>query len=318
MPTARHDILQMICQQSSQPASPAVCALTNEILARHGNACQAILFYGSCFRKSDDRQGIVDLYLLVDSYRSIYSNRLLSFANKLLPPNVFYLELPFKGRMVRAKYAVLSLGDFQRNTSSHCFHSYFWARFAQPAALLYARTDQVATQVQAALGQAVITFITRVLPQLKDCFTAGELWREGFLLSYRAEFRAERPDNLVSLFDVWSEHYEQLTRAAVELAPFPVEVLAKADPIRYRACIPARVRHRSHSHWRVRCLQGKLLSVSRLLKGLFTFQGGLEYVLWKIERHSGVAIKVTPRLRRYPLLAAFVLFWRSYRRGAFR
>jgi hypothetical protein len=317
MPTALHHILQT-CQQSWQPASPAVCALTNEILARHGNTCQAVLFYGSCLRKGDDSGGIVDLYLLVDSYRSIYSNRLLSFANKLLPPNVFYLELPFKGRMVRAKYAVLALADFQRGTSLHCFHSYFWARFAQPASLLYARTEQVATQVRAALGQAVMTFITRVLPQLRDCFTAEDLWREGFLLSYRAEFRAERPDNLVSLFDVWSEHYEQLTRAAVALVPFPIKVLANADPVRYHACIPARVRHHSYLQWRVRCLQGKLLSVLRLLKGLFTFQGGLDYVLWKIERHSGIAIKVTPRLRRYPLLAVCVLFWRSYRRGAFR
>ena len=317
MSTARHHLSQ-IRQGTSQPVSPALGALTREILARHGKACQAILFYGSCFRKGHDRQGVVDLYLLVDSYRSMYRNRLLGVANKLLPPNVFYLELPFKGRMVRAKYAVLSLADFQRGTSLSCFHSYFWARFAQPSALLYARTDQVLAQVQAALEQAVITFISRVLPQLKDHFTAGDLWHEGFMLSYGAEFRAERPDSLASLFQAWSKHFERLTRAAVQLGPFPVAVVANEDPVFYHAFIPAGVRHRSHVQWCVRRLQGKLLSVLRLLKGLFTFQDGLDYVLWKIERHSGVAIKVPPRLRRYPLLAVCVLFWRSYRRGAFQ
>lgn len=315
--TARHHPLQ-IRHGTSSPVSPALGALTSEILARHGTACQAILFYGSCLREGDDRRGIIDLYLLVDSYRSIYRNRLLGVANKLLPPNVFYLELPFQGRMVRAKYAVLSLADFQRGTSSDCFHSYFWARFAQPSALLYARTDQVRTQVEAALEQAVVTFISRVLPQLRDDFTAGDLWREGFMLSYGAEFRAERQDNLAGLFGAWSEYFERMTQAAVKLAPFPVEIVAKEAPVLYRASIPARVCLGSHVQWRVRRLQGKLLSVLRLLKGLFTFQNGLDYVLWKIERHSGVTIRVTPRLRRYPLLAVCVLFWRSYRRGAFR
>jgi hypothetical protein len=58
--------------------------------------------------------------------------------------------------------------------------------------------------------------------------------------------------------------------------------------------------------------------VLRLLKALFTFKGGIDYVLWKIERHSGVTIEVAPRLRRIPLIGIAVIFWRLYRRGAFR
>ena len=70
--------------------------------------------------------------------------------------------------------------------------------------------------------------------------------------------------------------------------------------------------------WMVRSWQGKLLSVLRLLKGTLTFRGGLDYILWKIERHSGVKIEVPPRLRRWPLLATCVIFWRLYRQGAYR
>jgi hypothetical protein len=42
------------------------------------------------------------------------------------------------------------------------------------------------------------------------------------------------------------------------------------------------------------------------------------YILWKIERHSGVKATATPWQRRHPLLAAPGLAWRLYRRGAFR
>jgi hypothetical protein len=56
----------------------------------------------------------------------------------------------------------------------------------------------------------------------------------------------------------------------------------------------------------------------RLLKGMLTFEGGVDYILWKIRRHSGVAVDAPPRLRRHPILAAGVLAWRIYRRGGFR
>jgi hypothetical protein len=65
-------------------------------------------------------------------------------------------------------------------------------------------------------------------------------------------------------------------------------------------------------------LLGKILSALRLAKAVFTFDGGVEYILWKIERHSGVRAHTTPWQRRHPLLAAPGLAWRLYRRGAFR
>ena len=46
--------------------------------------------------------------------------------------------------------------------------------------------------------------------------------------------------------------------------------------------------------WRRRRLAGKLLNLLRLVKGAFTFEGALDYVLWKVERHSGVRVAVSP------------------------
>ena len=311
-------LLTLISRKSSLPAPSGVRALADELLKRYGDSAQAILFYGSCLRTGDDSEGLVDMYLLVDSYRSTYRGRVQPLLNKLLPPNVFYLELPFEGRVVRAKYAILSLRDFQRGTSMRWFHSYLWGRFAQPAGLIYSRNHHVVDQVHAALAQAVITFITRVVPQVNEEFTARELWQKGLLLSYRAELRAERAHSLVHIFDATAEYYEQLTQAAMPLVPLAVEPTTTAIPTYYHARIPTRVRHNGRLAWGLRTLQGKVLSVLRLLKGLSTFTGGPDYVLWKIERHTGVRESLTPRLRRHPLLAACVLSWRLYRKGGFR
>jgi hypothetical protein len=65
-------------------------------------------------------------------------------------------------------------------------------------------------------------------------------------------------------------------------------------------------------------VQGKILSVLRLLKASFTFDGGLPYLVWKIERHSGVKVAITPFMRRFPRLGAIGTLWRTWRLGGFR
>ena len=111
-----NQLINAIGRNSDWKASPELNALIDEILGRHGEAAQAILFYGSCLRSGDDLDGLVDLYLLVDDYRSAYKSRLQASLNVLLPPNVYYLEKKIDGHVVRTKYAVLSLADFQKGT----------------------------------------------------------------------------------------------------------------------------------------------------------------------------------------------------------
>ena len=198
------------------------------------------------------------------------------------------------------------------------FHSYLWGRFCQPTALLYARNDEVARLVQEGFAQSVLTFMRRVLPRVNANFTARQMWRRGLELSYRAELRAERPEKRAGLFDAAPDYYENITRIAMNAVVFRVECVYRTGGISYRVRIPAGIRFLSRLTWGLRSIQGKLLSVLRLLKAMATFEGGVDYILWKIERHSGVTVDIEPRLRRRPLLAMWVLSWRLYRRGGFR
>jgi poly-beta-hydroxyalkanoate depolymerase len=47
--------------------------------------------------------------------------------------------------------------------------------------------------------------------------------------------------------------------------------------------------------------------VVRLAKASFTFADGIDYLAWKINRHAGTQIVITPWQRRHPLLAAIML-----------
>ena len=60
------------------------------------------------------------------------------------------------------------------------------------------------------------------------------------------------------------------------------------------------------------------LPLLRLIKAVFTFEGGVDYALWKIERHSGVTVTVSDRARRHPLIFGWGPLFRLWRRGAFR
>jgi len=97
-----------------------------------------------------------------------------------------------------------------------------------------------------------------------------------------------------------------------------VSALSTATGSHYHADFPPLKRLGAKLGWKLRTVQGKLLSVARLLKALFTFDGGLDYIAWKLERHSGVSVEIPDRVRRWPLIFIWGMFWDLYRRGAFR
>ncbi|HEX7656309.1 MAG TPA: hypothetical protein VF404_04865, partial [Sphingomonas sp.] len=66
--------------------------------------------------------------------------------------------------------------------------------------------------------------------------------------------------------------------------------------------------------WAARRRAGKPLNLARLAKAAFTFDGAARYALWKIERHTGLALPLTPWRERHPILAAPGVLWRIWRR----
>jgi hypothetical protein len=285
--------------------------LLARILERHGDGVQAVLVYGSYLR--GQRDTLLDFYVLLDGYRALqpaWQAALLW----LLSPNVYQVQVGVAPNEARAKYALLTLGRFER-AMRRDFHPYFWARFAQPAGLVYCRDPASRERVIEALAQAGRRFVANVVPRLPGDFTATQLVSRGLGLTYACELRTEPAGHATALFEhdaVWFEALVQL------LAGGHHGYRATETAGRYRHDTGRLQRSRSSLAWLVRRPYGKAKSLLRLLKAALTFDGGFDYLLWKIARHSGQYIEPTARQRRHPLLFGWPLLWRLYRRGGFR
>ena len=305
---AGDDLQDLRRNETGQPVAAPIAAIAEAARLRHGTAVAAVLFYGSCLRTGSDEGKVVDLYLLVDSYTAAYGRGVAAAMNWLLPPNVFYIETPFEGRTVRAKYAVVSLADFAKGAGGRWFHPYLWARFAQPCRLAWCRDAAVRESVTAALAGSARKCLAEGLALAGERFTTADLWTALFRQTYASELRAEPPGRAAEIHAADAAHYARL-------AELELPALGARRENNQEWCAPAQS---AGGSWALRRVQGKLLSVARLVKAAFTFQDGAQYLLWKIERHSGVTIEVTPWQRRHPVLASSVLFWKLYRKGAFR
>ena len=311
-------LIELIAQETPEHYSAEFQALRDRLLQQYEGAVDAMLIYGSCLRSGNALDGLVDLYLVVDDYHRAYRRWVPALFNQLLPPNVYYLEVQVGGKLVRSKYAVLSMRDLERGTSSKWFSSYLWGRFSQPCGLLYSRNQEQTRRVHVALSQAVLTFLYRVLPSLPGELETHEIWQLGLALSYRAELRAEKPERGIHIYEAWEGLYQKITEVAMPMVGYRIDSARDRSPTRYLVDIDERTRQMNRWGWLLRRIQGKLLTVLRLMKSAFTFQGGIDYIAWKLERHTGVSVPITPRMRRHPLIYSWGLVWRLYRQGVFR
>jgi hypothetical protein len=313
--TAAIALEDAIARELDRPVPSGAHLLVERLRVRFGNALRAVVMYGSNLRAGDDREGVLDLYALVSSYASAYPQQpLLAAMNRLLPPNVFYLEARGERHVVRCKYAVLALDDLGRFTARHESEPYFWARFAQPCALVWAADAGARRAVVEALAAAVATFVRFAVPFAGPRFDARTLWTAGWRATYGAELRPERPGAADAFYARDAARFERVTALAAPDLPWP----AAAEGGRYEVTIPEADRRRALRAWSRRRLAAKGRFLLRMLRNGLIFEGGVDYVLWKIQRHSGVAIDHEWRRKRHPLLALGAEAWRLYRAGAFR
>ena len=297
---------------------PILRLLLEQLQLRHHNAIYATLLYGSCLRTGDIYEGLLDLYLICSSYRAAYRRPLLAATNWLLPPNVFYAEVKQNGKTLRGKITLISLHDFQRGCSRAWFQSYIWGRFSQPTRILHSHDQQTRELIEHSLLRAARTLLHNSLPALPQKGTVSGLWEQALSLSYSTELRTERPGRSTELVEHSREFYANVTKHHAPSLGFGFTVYDSDGELSYRSEVAKIQRLSTRLAWSLRQGQGKLLSVTRLVKALFTFEGGLDYIAWKLERHSGESVVIPDKVRRAPLIYMWRFFWNLYRRGVFK
>ena len=300
----------LVSSELAEPVHPRVAAMAGALANRYPQAARAILFYGSCLRSTELDGQMLDFYLIVSDYRAAYGRSWMAPANRLVPPNVF----PFQHEGLAAKYAVLSEADFHRLNGPETDSVSVWARFAQPARLVWAADEAAAKTAAAAVARAAPTLLHAAAPVLSALTDPLDLWRQAFALTYSAELRAERKERAASVVEHDPERYRRFTAPAVAAAGIGE---MKDGALRLNPVLPDE-RERGEAAWARRRRMGKWLSVLRLAKASGTFAGGIDYLAWKINRHAGTEIRIKPWHRKLPLVAALILLPRLLKGRAIR
>lgn len=292
MQTANQSLETFVDTALARPVPREIAAMAGSLREKLGPGVAAILAYGSCLRGVAAKDSLIDLYVLTHSLSTMPASPIAQWACRVVPPNVYYAECPFEGATLRCKYAMLPLDLFARWMTPSTSNPYFWARFAQPSALIFASDDKVKSDVVSGIAQAIRTGYGNARGVAGDT-DALDTWQRLFEATYRTELRSERTSRARDLLLADRAYYEEAAALASNTPPIA-------------------------ANWAVRRIAGRGWSVARLVKAAFTFSGGADYLAWKIERHSGHKLDLTDWQRRHPILASITLLPKLLRKGAVR
>ena len=277
------------------PIDPAVRAFATHLGEAAG--ALAVLFYGSNLR-TGSLDGVLDFYVLLPGA-----------GETGLWPRVSYHERRRDGLALRAKVATMTLETFAQAASGELLDTTIWARFVQPSALAWVRDPQQTHAVARAIAAAATTASRYAVALGPQAATAEAYWRALFRATYRAELRFEQPGRESDILSVNRAHFAGLLPAALSAAG--IAFTRDGDKISPRLAATERAALRQA--WARRARLGKPYNLVRLLRASTTFEGAARYAAWKIERHTGVAVVLTPWRERHPVLAAPGVLWRVWR-----
>lgn len=258
-----------------------------------------VLFYGSNLR-TGSLEGVLDFYVLTRGPQQ-----------EKIWPRVSYHEWARAGVTLRAKVATMAIETFRAAAAGELLDTTIWARFVQPSALAWERDPEAGTAIRQAVMQAACTAARLAVALGPESGTPEDYWRALFRATYAAEFRVEQAGREDSILAANREHFDGL---------LPPALVAQGIGFARGACGTIRPvmtdadRARLLGWWQRRQRLGKPYNVLRLIKASTTFDGAARYAAWKIERHTGVPVTITPWRERHPVLAAPGVLWQVWRK----
>lgn len=290
------DLIERVTATLKNPVEPEVQAFAERLTLRA--KALGVLFYGSNLR-TGSLEGVLDFYVLTEGAQ----------ADRVWP-RVSYHEWECAGVMLRAKVATMALETFRAAAAGELLDTTIWARFVQPCALAWQRDENAAEAIAAAVAQACRTAARLAVALGPDRGTPENYWRALFRATYAAELRVEKAGREDSILSANHAHFDgllplALTADGVGFARGPDGVICPSMSGEEKARLLA--------WWKRRQRLGKPYNLVRLLKASTTFDGAARYAAWKIERHTGVPVPITPWRERHPVLAAPSVLWQVWR-----
>lgn len=225
------------------------------------------------------------------------SPAVLGLLDGLLPPT--QIRLVHGTGLVKA--SVLSLVALQRATSAARKDQFVAGRLFQDVHVVWARGPESLRQVEDAIDSARLVTLGWVAPDLPARFGASDYVRQLFRTSFRFEVRPETGGRADALYEAQAVRLLPMFEAVLETLAGQGCLRVEGDAFSLPEP-PSRgqvLRRRLYLEW------SRVRATARWPKHAVTFDGWLDYILRKAERHSGETIVLTPLERRFPL----ILLW---------
>ena len=308
---ASEELRAAVRARSVASGAPEAAAAARAVEALGGDTVVAVLFFGSRHTGAGpDPSSAWDLFVVTRGYAGFHralrragaTHRpawLMAALNTLLTPSQVSLSVARPHGTLRAKCAVVSLADLRRETSPRRRDHFIAGRLFQPVTILLAGEPE-RDAVLEALGDACRLTWSWVRPWLPELFTVEEYCRMLLRVSYAAEIRPEPVER--RLETLWAAQRERMLPVySVLLRDLAGKgELREASPGAFVLARPVsggeRRRLAAYFAW------SRVRATTRWAKHVVTFEGWLDYILRKAERHTGQPIVLSPRERRLPLV----------------
>lgn len=286
-----------------------------------GDSLAGVIFFGS--RKSQagfDRHSAWDFFVVTRGYSPFYRRLrsagrlrrapgLVAALNAVLPPNQLRLSLDGPGGPVTAKCAVIGLEDLERATSARRRDHFSAGRLFQPVEIVHAADAASAERLFACILSAHRQTWSWARPWLPDRFDADTFYRSALEVSLAGEIRPESSRRASVLWEAQAEHRSAVYPSLLRELEQSGALVREGDGWRPLRPPGSLERFRLRLYFAV----SKARATLRWFKYVVTFDDWLDYILLKVERHTGRRIELTAAQRRYPLLLLWPALFRHLR-----
>ncbi len=231
------------------------------------------------------------------------SPSMLVILDRFLPPTQVRLA---RGPWL-VKASVVSLAELGRATSARRRDQFLAGRLFQDVHVVWADDPAFAQEVEKAIESARRTTLDWVAPDLPDRFDSAGYVRQLFRTSFRFEVRPESRGRADALSSAQAHRLVPIFKGVLDSLA-SLGHLTKHDGGAFSLAEP--VLARRVLRWRLFLEWSRVRATARWPKHAISFDGWLDYIVKKAERHSGEAIVLTPLERRFP----FIFLWpRAFR-----
>ncbi|HXK08719.1 MAG TPA: hypothetical protein VMT70_03655 [Vicinamibacteria bacterium] len=301
----------------------ALDSAVRRLVSASGDALVGLLFFGS--RRTGAARGrgfgAHDAFVVVESYRPFYEAlrragltgkrpAIVSLVSRWLPPTQYSLRFGPEG--VHIKAAVIRFDTFRRETSARRRDHFCIGRLCQPSRILHARDEDVRRRLLADLVSAHRETWRWARPWLPETFDGEAYGRSALRTSMRWEVRPEPAGRADALWEAQRPEQVPVLEALLgELAAAGEVAPAGDSPGWMRPSRPVVAVERLGLELYFR--RSLVRATARWLKHTLTFEGWLEYILAKANRHAGEPIALTERERRWPWIFLWARLFRYLR-----